>query len=328
MTHPTDSDVLGTVPAEYAAGSKTQLARSGAKGSKRHGPESSSAPWARGLGWFSIGLGLTELLAPRPLARAIGLNPRHAAILPWLGVRELVSGIGILAHNGQSAPWVKSRVLGDAIDLGLLSAALASSSSTRTRVALATAAVASITALDVFCSAGSTGAAMLASTRRNTRSVTILRPAAELYAYWRKLENLPRVLSHLESVDERDRRTSHWVAKGPADIRIEWDARIVEEQLNDHITWSTVGDSEITHRGSISFRELGESRGTLVSVQLEYEPPAGPLGAALLKLLGQAPEQQLANDLRRWKQLLETGEISTTEGQPAGRRSLLARALP
>jgi uncharacterized membrane protein len=284
--------------------------------------------WARGLGWFSIGLGLTELLAPRQLARSIGLHESRAGVLPWLGVRELVSGIGILAKNGSSAPWVRSRAFGDAIDLGLLGAAISSPRNDRGKLAIATAAVVGVTALDVFVGTGRTAAALRSAPRRITHSIAIQRPAKELYEFWRKLENLPRVLSHLQSVEQRAGDVSHWVAKAPLGTEVEWDAEIVEDVAVERIAWRSLDTSDIANRGIVTFTTLSESRGTLVTVRLDYDPPADRLGVSLLKVLGQAPEQQVARDLRRWKQLLETGEIATTEGQPSGRRTLVSRALP
>lgn len=154
---------------------------------------------------------------------------------------------------------------------------------------------------------------------RVEKHVTVLRPAAELYAFWRKLENLPQVMSHLESVTETDERFSHWTAKGPAGTSVSWDAEITEDLENKVIAWRALEGSGIQNAGSVFFNELSHGRGTEIKVVLAYEPPLGKLGAVVARLMGEEPERQLQDDLRRFKQLMETGEIATTHGQPSGR---------
>jgi len=137
-------------------GGQTVTSLSGpASGAIRPYDAASTATLARGLGWFSIGLGLSELLMPRVLSRAIGVREQHPLLLSLLGIRELVSGLGILAQPGRSSTWVKSRVVGDMIDLGLLGAAFGTRKRDPMRLAIATAAVAGVTALDIWCSARS-----------------------------------------------------------------------------------------------------------------------------------------------------------------------------
>jgi uncharacterized membrane protein len=278
---------------------------------------------AKSLGWFSIGLGLAEVLAPRQLGRAIGVPANFAAFLPLLGMRELTSGLGILAQTTHSNAWIKSRVVGDMMDLAFLGAAFGAPESSRSKLAIATAAVVGVTALDVLCSTQ-----QVKTQRMITRSIAIQRPASELYAFWRQLDRLPRVMRHLESVQTLDGGRSHWVAKPIAGRRYEWDAEITDDVPNQRLAWRSLHGSQVDHRGSVSFEQLSERRGTLVCVRLNYEPPAGNVGISIAKLLGQSPEQEIQKDLRRWKQLLETGEEATTEGQSTGRRSPLARILP
>jgi len=280
---------------------------------------------AKGLGWFSIGLGLAEIFAPRQLARTIGVANGNTSLLPLLGMRELASGIGILTQTQHSSVWLKSRVAGDVIDLGLLGLAFSARGSSRTRLAIATAAVAGVTALDVLSSAQTANGQ---TPRTITRSIAIQKPAAELYAFWRPLQNLPRIMNHLESVRALDAQRSHWVTTPIAGKRYEWDAEITEDIPNERLAWRTVPEADVVHHGRVTFEELGERRGTVVSVRLDYAPPAGKLGVGITKLLGQAPEQAIGKDLRRWKQLLETGEVPTTAGQPSGRRTVLGRVLP
>jgi uncharacterized membrane protein len=151
------------------------------------------------------------------------------------------------------------------------------------------------------------------------KSLTIDRPSDELYRFWRKFENLPTVMRHLESVTVQDERRSHWVAKGPAGTRIEWDAEIVNDNANRLIAWQSCEGADVDHWGVVRFIPAPGGRGTQVTVELEYAPIAGAFGATIAKLFGEEPAQQIGEDLRRFKQLMETGEIPTTEGQPRGR---------
>jgi uncharacterized membrane protein len=149
-------------------------------------------------------------------------------------------------------------------------------------------------------------------------SVTVNRPLADLYRFWRNFENLPTFMNHLESVAMREEGVSHWVAKGPAGMRVEWDARIINEVSNKVIGWQSLDGSTISTAGSVNFDQ--DPHGTRVTVNLQYNPPGGRLGAAVAKLFGEEPNQTIREDLRRFKQLMETGEIPTTQGQPSGRR--------
>lgn len=159
------------------------------------------------------------------------------------------------------------------------------------------------------------------------RSLTINRPTDDLYVFWRDFANLPRIMKHLESVTVGDGRRSHWVARGPAGTTVEWDAEIVEDQPNTLISWRSLPDAQVDNAGSVRFERATDGRGTLVRVSLDYSPPAGALGAAVAKLFGEEPGQQIADDLRRLKSLMETGEIPTTAGQPSGRRSMIGKML-
>jgi uncharacterized membrane protein len=148
-------------------------------------------------------------------------------------------------------------------------------------------------------------------------SVTINRPLSELYRFWRNFENLPKFMNHLESVAVREEGISHWVAKGPAGMRVEWDARIINEVHDKVIGWQSLDGSMVSTAGSVNFDH--EPRGTRVTVHLQYNPPGGKLGAAVAKLFGEEPNHTIREDLRRFKQLMESGEIATTGGQPYGR---------
>jgi len=152
---------------------------------------------------------------------------------------------------------------------------------------------------------------------------TINRPPEELYAYWRTFEQLPSFMDHLISVTQLDQRRSHWVAKAPAGRKVEWDAEIVNEVPNELIGWRTLENADVVSAGSVRFKPAPGGRGTELRVRLQYEPPAGKVGATIAWLLGQEPSQTIQEDLRRFKQLMEAGEVPTIKGQPRGQQSIL-----
>lgn len=158
------------------------------------------------------------------------------------------------------------------------------------------------------------------------RSMTILKPINEIYRFWRNFENLPRFMSHLESVKSSGDRWSEWTARGPLGARVSWHAEITDERENQYIVWRSLPGSDIENVGSVQFREAPGDRGTEVIVALQYNPPAGKLGNVLAHMFGRAPQQQVREDLRHFKQLMEAGEIPTTEGQSHGRRSAIGKA--
>ncbi|MGP1373008.1 MAG: SRPBCC family protein [Almyronema sp.] len=153
---------------------------------------------------------------------------------------------------------------------------------------------------------------------RVEKTVTINRSAADLYNFWRDLENLPHFMNHLQSVTVRDDRSSHWVAKAPLDQRIEWDAVVINDEPNHLISWASTETADIENSGFVRFQPATGNRGTEVKMVMEYQPPGGVLAAAIAKLFGEEPEQQIGDALNRFKQLMEAGEIATTEGQPQG----------
>lgn len=144
------------------------------------------------------------------------------------------------------------------------------------------------------------------------KSITINRSPEELYRCWRNFENLPRFMTHLECVKTLGDNRSHWVAKGPLGMHAEWDAEIISERPNELIGWRSLPGSEVDTAGSVHFRKAPGGRGTEVVVELKYNPPAGRLGATLAKMFGESPEGQIAEDLRRFKQLVEAGEVATS----------------
>lgn len=135
-------------------------------------------------------------------------------------------------------------------------------------------------------------------------SVVVDRPAQGVYDFWRKLENLPQIMSHLESVTVLDDKRSRWVAKAPLGTHVEWEAEIVNDKPGERIGWHSLPGATVDNAGSVQFESL-QSGGTRVHVALSYRPPAGPLGAAVAKLFGEEPSQQIAEDLQRFKQTFE-----------------------
>jgi len=151
-------------------------------------------------------------------------------------------------------------------------------------------------------------------------SMTIERTPWDLYQFWRNFENLPRFMEHLEAVSVTDEKRSHWVARAPAIAggKVEWDAEIINDEPNSLIAWRSLENANVDNAGSVRFVPGPEGRGTEVRVVIDYIPPGGRLGKWVAKLFGEEPTQQIREDLRRFKRLMETGEIPTTQGQPKG----------
>lgn len=147
-------------------------------------------------------------------------------------------------------------------------------------------------------------------------ATTIARPVKEIFDFWRNFENLPRFMDHLESVRVIDSKRSHWVAKGPAGHEVQWDAEIINEIPNELIAWRSLEGAEVDNAGSVHFTAAPGNRGTEVRVVLKYDPPAGKLGTLVAKLFHQEPSQQIREDLRRLKQIFETGEVAIAEATP------------
>lgn len=150
------------------------------------------------------------------------------------------------------------------------------------------------------------------------QAVTVNKPLEEVYQFWRNLENLPHFMEHLKEVQVLDSQRSHWVANGPLNSVIEWDAEITEDKPGEVIAWCSLPGSQITNEGRVTFHSAPDGRGTELHVLIGYHPPAGSAGAMLAKLLGEEPNTQVREDLWHFKQIMETGEIPSTDGQPKG----------
>jgi uncharacterized membrane protein len=143
---------------------------------------------------------------------------------------------------------------------------------------------------------------------RVDHEIVVNKPVAEVYRFWRQFENLPRFMEHLHSVTERDNRRSHWVAKGPIGMDVDWDAEIIHEEENKQIGWRSLEGSDVDNAGSVHFESTPEGH-TRVHVHLQYNPPAGALGAAIARLFGENPKKQIREDMQRFKELMETGNV-------------------
>jgi uncharacterized membrane protein len=150
------------------------------------------------------------------------------------------------------------------------------------------------------------------------KTISVFRPPHEVYAMWRNLENLPRFISHLESITADDDKRSHWVARIATPARLEWDAVITEDRETESISWQSAPGSEVEHAGSVYFRAVPGRSATEVRVALSYKAPGGIAGGAVAKLLSTVTDHRIKEDLRCFKAIVEAGERPTTAGQPAG----------
>jgi uncharacterized membrane protein len=318
------------------------------------------------LGWFSIGLGLSQLIAPDSVARLIGVRPTDETNngMRAIGLRELTSGLGILSGKRES-DWLWSRVAGDAMDLALLARALRDDHNDGRRTTGALAAVAGVTLLDVLAAQqsgkrmgsllhrndrdsgrrpgagggenyerasrhpqrdagsrelntargvtasirGADGKARTKGVRFSTNVVTVNKGVEEVYDFWRNFENLPRFMRHLESVTVLGNGRSRWKAMAPAGATVEWEAETIEDRPNELISWRSLPGSDVQNAGTVRFSSAPGGRGTEVRVDMEYIPPAGKVGAAVAMLFHEEPGQQIHDDLRHFKQVMEIGEI-------------------
>ncbi|MEE6307754.1 SRPBCC family protein [Plantactinospora veratri] len=275
----------------------------------------------RALGLLSLGLGAAALAAPAQVGRLIGVDdvPAGPAVLRAIGARELVPVPGLL-FTRRPAGWAWTRVAGDVLDLVLLARTLPQRrGERRQRVAATLGVVAGITAVDVLAAVRSWRSA--GAPRRALRvsaTVTINRPADEVYRFWRDFENLPRFMYHVESVRSDGDGRSHWTVRAPGGRRVGWDAELVEDNLSELISWRSMRGARVPNAGRVRFARAAGGRGTEVRVDLAYAPPGGAAGRTIAKLFGEEPGQQIRDDLRRFKQVIETGEVVLSDGSPAG----------
>jgi uncharacterized membrane protein len=150
---------------------------------------------------------------------------------------------------------------------------------------------------------------------RVEKTVIVNRPPAELYGFWREVENLPKVMQHLKSVEVIDRERSHWTADAPLGKELQWDAEIFNDAENELIAWRSLPGGDVDTVGSVRFQPIGQHFGTAVTVNMKYDPPAGKVGSWIAALMGSSPEKMLEGDLQRFKQMMEA-EQSLSTGEP------------
>jgi uncharacterized membrane protein len=282
---------------------------------------------ARGLGWFSMGLGIPQILTPGKVNELIGVEDTMSKrqMMRLVGLREIGAGVGIFSSQPKPAEWLWGRVTGDAMDLALLGAAFSSPRNKKLRLIMATASVGAVTVLDILAAKLHNRALKESDedkTLKGRTSITVNRPTEEFYRYWRDFKNLPRFMFRLEWVETKDEKQSHWVAKAPLGKKVEWDAEVIEDIPNQLIAWRSTEDADAPNSGSVRFTPAPGNRGTEVVVEVGYQLPGGAIGDIIARLFGEQPEQQMKDDLRRFKQVIETGEIVRSEGSPEGTNSL------
>lgn len=276
-------------------------------------------PLVRGLGWASALLGASQVVAPAGFARALGVEAtsRHRSATAAVGVRELVAATGLLGWPHPA--WLWSRVGGDLMDLMMLTRVLKNHNGHGFgRTVAATATVTAVTATDVY--------AAMTRTHRSTpmeltATTTVTPPPDEVHALWSDLKRLPDFMAHVDEVLVTGRRTSHWRASAPFGRAVEWDAETTQDVPGELIAWRSVQGSDVDNSGEVRFEPAPGGRGTEIRVTLRYDVPGGALGKAAARYFGEEPHQQLDDDLRRFKQIAETGEVIRSEGAPGGKRA-------
>jgi uncharacterized membrane protein len=281
---------------------------------------------AKGLGAFSFALGIPQILVPGRMNRLIGLRD-DATTRMWMravGAREIAAGLGIFSRR-RPTEWLWARVAGDTMDLALLGSALRGKSRNQGRTLAATGAVAGAFAADLADSIKlSRGEAPAAAQEQEARSMhvkaatTVRRDRDELYAFWRDLERFPQFMAHLEEVAAIGPDRSHWKAKGPLGMSVEWDAEISEDVAGERISWRSLEGAKVENSGTVRFVPAPGGQGTEVHIELRYDVPGGAVGSLIAKLFGEEPALQIKDDLRRFKQIVETGEIARSDGAPEG----------
>jgi len=292
---------------------------------------SSEKRLARFLGWFSLALGAPQTLMPGRFARFVGArdDSRTRMLTRAVGVRELAAAAGILSRP-RPVTWLWARVAGDVKDLVLLAMAFGRTGARRNRLTAAAGAVAAVTAVDALAAVSMRRSeAETADEPTSVKAaITVWCPREEIYAFWHDFQNLPRFMAHLEAVEPAGDGHSHWKAKAPTGGTVDWDAEVVMDLPNELIAWRSLPGADVENAGTVRFQAAPGGAGTEIRLDMEYKPPGGAVGVTLAKLFGEEPRQQVEDDLRRFKQVLEAGEVMRSDGSPEGamaRRQLKQR---
>ncbi len=275
------------------------------------------------LSKFSLALGTAQVAVPQLVNGAAGIRDDSTSRL-WqrvVGARELVAFAAIEAERPRPSRALWMRVAGDAKDLTLLALAYRDKRASTPRLIGAIANVGAIAALDAFAAVRASRPPEQAKEEDAMHvkaAITVRKPREEVYRFWRDLENLPSFMAHVESVDGDGNGRSHWKVKAPAGATVEWDAEVVEDRPGEALVWRAVEGSGVQNSGAVRFLDAPRNQGTEVHVEFDYAAPGGRLGEAVAKLFGEEPTQQAKDDLRRFKQVLETGFVVRSEGSPEG----------
>ncbi|HUQ04885.1 MAG TPA: SRPBCC family protein [Kofleriaceae bacterium] len=266
---------------------------------------------AQGLGLFSIGLGLTELVVPRALGAVIGTPGSGTKIMRAFGARELTSGVSLLVSRDPVRA-LDARIAGDFLDLVALGIAFVRPQSGRKRLMLAAGAVLGATVLDIIArkrlAADPNRAIRVGQRTRIGKAVTIDAEPDQIYTFWRGLEDLPSIFPNLGSVEMIDDERSRWTASGPGGTKLTWESQLIDDEPGRLLAWTTDG-GPFQSDGVVHFLPAPGGRGTEVAVEMEYHVVGGGLGRAAALGMGMEPGVELEKGLRRLKQLFELGEI-------------------
>ncbi|HEY0345564.1 MAG TPA: SRPBCC family protein [Solirubrobacteraceae bacterium] len=280
-------------------------------------------PLARGLGAFSFALGVPQILAPGRMNRMIGVKD-DASSRRWMrvvGIREIAAGVGIFSER-RPKEWVWARVAGDTMDLALLGSALRGKTEQPARTLAATGAVIGAFAADLLdglkLSREPGGDGSQDEPLEVHGAITVRRHPDEVYAFGHDIERFPSFMAHLEEVRITGGGRSQWTVRGPLGMNVSWDVEITEDVPGERISWRSVEGSKVDGSGTVKFIPAPAGQGTEVHLELRYDVPGGGVAAMMAKLFGEHPEMQLKDDLRRFKQIMETGEVVRSDGSPEG----------
>jgi len=286
-------------------------------------PERTTEQLTRALGLASLALAVPAIWKPQLVAKVTGFgrNPRAAGMIRAVGLRELGHAVGLVA-GPRSAVW--TRVAGDTMDLALLGRALHARTrgTSRERIELTTVVVAGIAAVDLYAAVRAARTSQHGPGRPGPlqlqASVTVNRSPEEVYAYWRDFQNLPTFMLHLQSVEPVAEGVWRWQANAPLRKAVAWEAEVTGDEPGRRISWRSLPEGDVDNSGTVHFAPAPGDRGTEVKVVLHYDVPGGRLGRAVARLLGEEPEQQVRDDLRRFKQVVETGDVVRSDSLPHG----------
>jgi uncharacterized membrane protein len=289
----------------------------------KNGTGTPDDPMARGLGVFSFALGVPQVLAPGRMNRMIGVKDDATSRL-WMrvvGMREIAAGVGIFSER-RPKEWLWARVAGDTMDLALLGSALRGKTQQPARTLAATGAVIGAFAADLVDGLRLTREPDADEAKDEPMQVkgaiTVRRDPGEVYAFGRDIERFPSFMAHLEDVRTTGDGRSQWTVKGPLGMNLSWDVEITEDIPGERISWRSVEGSKIDGTGTVKFIPAPADQGTEVHLELRYDMPGGGIAAMIAKLFGEEPSMQVKDDLRRFKQIMETGEVVRSDGSPEG----------